>query len=54
VVRAAPEAQYVVPPVLHQHADDALDAVANEGAAKLVAFLLRGERGGAREGGTKV
>lgn len=29
-------------PHLHQHADDALDAVADEGAAKLVALLLQG------------
>jgi hypothetical protein len=38
-VRAAVEAHDVVPPLLHEHANDALDAVADKDAAKLVRLL---------------
>lgn len=40
-VGPAAQRHHVVAPLLHQHADDALNAVADEGAAKLVRLLLR-------------
>lgn len=40
VVGAAAQRHNVVPPVLHQHADDALNAIAYEVAPKLVGLLL--------------